>query len=163
MHSKAFRSFSSVMASRSTAPAHKNICQLYIMFSEENSQIIWLNSQTEEYEAYYTLVCAVVKHIEGLHSCRTPLLVTKDQIDPIMKVRWHILRLLKNRIECWNCLVLTFLHYLLAWWLGLLCSCICCTERLIFNTLKFWSIKISPGLCGAYRWSPQVTWPIWEE
>lgn len=117
MHSKAFRSFSSVMASRSTAPAHKNICQLYIMFSEENSQIIWLNSQTEEYEAYYTLVCAVVKHIEGLHSCRTPLLVTKDQIDPIMKVRWHVLRLLKNRIECWNCLVLSFLHYLLAWWL----------------------------------------------
>lgn len=37
-------------------------------------------------ENCYTLICAVVKYIQGLHSCRTPLLVTKDQINPLMKV-----------------------------------------------------------------------------
>lgn len=33
-----------------------------------------------------TLICAVVEDVQGLHSCRTPLLVTKDQIDPLMEV-----------------------------------------------------------------------------
>lgn len=34
----------------------------------------------------FTLICAVVEDVEGLHRCRAPLLVTKDQIDPLMKV-----------------------------------------------------------------------------
>ena len=36
--------------------------------------------------AEFTLICAVVEDIEGLHRCRAPLLVAKDQIDPLMKV-----------------------------------------------------------------------------
>ena len=35
---------------------------------------------------FFTLICAVVEDIEGLHRCRAPLLVAKDQINPLMKV-----------------------------------------------------------------------------
>lgn len=35
----------------------------------------------------FTLICAVVEDVERLHGCRASLLVTKDQIDPLMKMR----------------------------------------------------------------------------
>lgn len=34
----------------------------------------------------FTLICAIIEDIECLHCCRAPLLVTKDQINPLMKV-----------------------------------------------------------------------------
>ncbi|TNN27288.1 hypothetical protein EYF80_062567 [Liparis tanakae] len=42
----------------------------------------------------FTLVCAVVEDVEGLHRRRAPLLVAEDQIDPLVEVRRHVLRLL---------------------------------------------------------------------
>lgn len=40
---------------------------------------------------FVTLICAVVEDVEGFHRCRAPLFVTKDQINPLMEVGWHIL------------------------------------------------------------------------
>lgn len=40
---------------------------------------------------FVTLICAVVEDVEGFHRCRAPLFVTKDQINPLVEVGWHIL------------------------------------------------------------------------
>lgn len=46
-----------------------------------------------------TLICAVIEDVEGLHRCRAPLLVTKDQIDPLVKVSRYVLRLLQKQMQ----------------------------------------------------------------
>lgn len=46
-----------------------------------------------------TLIGAVVEDIEGFHCLFTSLLVTKDQVNPLMKVTGHVFTFLGSNIH----------------------------------------------------------------
>lgn len=46
-----------------------------------------------------TLISTVVEDIEGIHCLFTSLLITKDQVNPLMEVIGHVLRLLQFKIK----------------------------------------------------------------
>jgi len=46
-----------------------------------------------------TLISAVVEDVEGVHCLLAPLLVTEDQVNPLMEVTGHMLTLLEFKIQ----------------------------------------------------------------
>lgn len=46
-----------------------------------------------------TLISAVVEDIEGIHGLFTSLLVTKDQVNPLMEVTGNVLTFLEFKIQ----------------------------------------------------------------
>lgn len=93
MPSRAFRSRSSVTWSRSTAPerAAKQSellqCSLHCNFICSLARLTW--------GTLPTFIGTVIEDIEGLLSCWTPLLIAEDEVDPLMQMGGHILRLLR--------------------------------------------------------------------
>lgn len=81
MPSRAFRSVSSAMASRSTAPAEQR----------ERQQE---DEQEELGCTHLTLIGAVVEDVESFDGLLATLLVAKDQVDPLVQVTGHVFALL---------------------------------------------------------------------
>lgn len=86
MPSRAFRSVSLAIASRSTAPAGQQAARL---------RLISADAEKITFSLFLTLISAVVEHIQGFHSLFSSLFVTKDQIDPLVEVAGDVLRFLE--------------------------------------------------------------------
>lgn len=85
MPSRAFRSVSLAIASKSTAPAGQQAARLRNAGKNAGTQ------EKEPFDFFLTLVSAIVEHIESFHSFLSSLFVTKDQIDPLVQVTGDVL------------------------------------------------------------------------
>lgn len=49
-------------------------------------------------QTFLTFIRAIVEDVEGIYCLFTPLLVTKNQINPLMEVTGHVFTLLKFKM-----------------------------------------------------------------
>lgn len=91
MPSRALRSVSLAMASRSTAPADGNRNR----HAAVGAQRLVSRVGTRKKIDGLTLVSAVVEDVERVYGLLAPLLEAKDQIDPLVEVTGHMLALLE--------------------------------------------------------------------
>lgn len=94
MPSRAFRSRSSTTWSRSTAPGQGRQSSQDFLGALCTQPPSAVPQPPGESRAPPTLIGAVIEDVEGLLRGRSPLLVAKDEVDPLMQVGRHILGLL---------------------------------------------------------------------
>lgn len=93
MPSRALRSVSLAIASRSTAPADRSSNRrtavgphrLQTRTGGEDSVLFF----------FLTLISAIVEDVESIYGLFSSLLATKDQIDPLVEVTGHVFALLE--------------------------------------------------------------------
>lgn len=89
MPSRAFRSVSLAIASKSTAPEGQPAAKPETHFR---------NAEKITFSLSLTLISAIVEHIQGFYSFLSSLLVAKDEIDPLMEVTGDVLGFLEGDI-----------------------------------------------------------------
>lgn len=100
MPSKALRSVSLAIASRSTAPTEYQEASISHKKAEKHCSCVkaagW---QGMEYSLFLTLISAIVEDVEGIYCLFASLLVTEDQINPLVEVTGHMLTFLQFKIK----------------------------------------------------------------
>lgn len=97
MPSRALRSVSLAMASRSTAPADGNGTRHTAVGARKLVSVPGARRKID----LLTLVGAIVEDVQRIDGFFASLLETKDQIDPLVEVTGHVLTLLEFKTNVW--------------------------------------------------------------
>lgn len=97
MPSRAFRSVSLAIASKSTAPVGQQAARLILIQGLGENNNVGLGEKQQS--LILTLISAIVEHIKGFYSLFSSLFATKDQINPLMEVAGDILGFLEVDIS----------------------------------------------------------------